>query len=245
MDPITRKETFLAKAGGQDVTTPTPVTREEFFLNEIAKGGGDERTVVPVTFEWDAETQQYSPADVPVDVYNHPEKYDLLCTFSGGKYGFVTTMFRYGSNYVNIPLYFGIMDYEAPSNFVVTIPTPDSGVEVTPAFFVGTITNKFIVTFTPTNETGTDGTTDKTGAELYQAYKAGKEIIFSLPYLDSVAYISNVTDIGTAVQPSATLTFSPDGTNYVLAYVYTQYAYSDLDSPLSYSAYMFALTPVS
>lgn len=40
MDPITRKETFLAKAGGQDVTTPTPVTREEYFLNQIAKGGG-------------------------------------------------------------------------------------------------------------------------------------------------------------------------------------------------------------
>ncbi len=40
MDPITRKETFLAKAGGQDVTTPTPVTREEYFLNEIANGGG-------------------------------------------------------------------------------------------------------------------------------------------------------------------------------------------------------------
>lgn len=40
MDPITRKETFLAKAGGQDVTTPTPITREEVFLDEIAKRGG-------------------------------------------------------------------------------------------------------------------------------------------------------------------------------------------------------------
>ena len=40
MNPITRKETFLAAAGGQDVTTPTPVTREEVFLDAIAKGGG-------------------------------------------------------------------------------------------------------------------------------------------------------------------------------------------------------------
>ena len=40
MNPITRKETFLAAAGGQDVTTPTPITREEVFLDEIAKRGG-------------------------------------------------------------------------------------------------------------------------------------------------------------------------------------------------------------
>lgn len=40
MNPITRKEMFLAAAGGQNVETPTPVTREEVFLDEIAKGGG-------------------------------------------------------------------------------------------------------------------------------------------------------------------------------------------------------------
>ena len=40
MNPITRKEVFLAAAGGQDVTTPTPFTREEMFLDAIAKGGG-------------------------------------------------------------------------------------------------------------------------------------------------------------------------------------------------------------
>jgi len=109
----------------------------------------------------------------------------------------------------------------------------------------GGASNKFIVTLTPTNETGTEGTTDKTGAELYQAYRAGKEIVFSIPFLQSVAYISNVTDIGTAVQPYATISFSPDGTNYVLAHVYTGYAYSGRDVPLSYSVLMFALTPLS
>ena len=40
MNPITRKETFLAAAGGQDVNTPTPITREEVFLDAIAKSGG-------------------------------------------------------------------------------------------------------------------------------------------------------------------------------------------------------------
>lgn len=34
MNPITRKEVFLAAAGGQDVTTPTPITREEEFLEQ-------------------------------------------------------------------------------------------------------------------------------------------------------------------------------------------------------------------
>lgn len=38
--PITRKELFLAKAGGQDVKTPEPITREERFLAAIAQGGG-------------------------------------------------------------------------------------------------------------------------------------------------------------------------------------------------------------
>ena len=52
--------------------------------------------------------------------------------------------------------------------------------------------NRFIVTFTPTNEAGTEGITDKTGAELYQAYRAGKEIVFNLPYLQSIVYVSSV-----------------------------------------------------
>ena len=40
MNPMTRKETFLAKAGGQSVNTPKPITREEMFLDAIAKSGG-------------------------------------------------------------------------------------------------------------------------------------------------------------------------------------------------------------
>ena len=37
MDPITRKEMFLAKAAGQDVTLPEPITREEKYLAAIAE----------------------------------------------------------------------------------------------------------------------------------------------------------------------------------------------------------------
>lgn len=40
MEPITRKEMFLAKAGGQSVKTPEPITREEMFLQRIAENGG-------------------------------------------------------------------------------------------------------------------------------------------------------------------------------------------------------------
>lgn len=35
IDPITRREMFMAKAGGQNVNTPTPVTREEMLLSKI------------------------------------------------------------------------------------------------------------------------------------------------------------------------------------------------------------------
>ena len=37
--PITRKEMFMAAAAGESVATPTPVTREEYFLSKISGGG--------------------------------------------------------------------------------------------------------------------------------------------------------------------------------------------------------------
>ena len=40
LTPLTRREKFLAKAGGADIETPTPVTREEMFLSAITGGGG-------------------------------------------------------------------------------------------------------------------------------------------------------------------------------------------------------------
>lgn len=40
MEPITRKEKFLAKAAGDDVGELTPITREEYFIDRIPGGGG-------------------------------------------------------------------------------------------------------------------------------------------------------------------------------------------------------------
>jgi hypothetical protein len=40
LEPITRKELFLAKAAGMDVQTPEPITRMEMFLSNIQPGGG-------------------------------------------------------------------------------------------------------------------------------------------------------------------------------------------------------------
>ena len=56
MEPITRKEKFLAKAGGQNIELPNPVTREEMFLAAIGGTSGGRGWVErkEVTFECDA-----------------------------------------------------------------------------------------------------------------------------------------------------------------------------------------------
>ena len=46
LEPITRKELFLAKAAGMDVQTPEPITREETFLSKISGGGGSAPAVI-------------------------------------------------------------------------------------------------------------------------------------------------------------------------------------------------------
>lgn len=40
LEPITREEKYLAKAAGQSVEVPEPITRKEMFLNAVAKSGG-------------------------------------------------------------------------------------------------------------------------------------------------------------------------------------------------------------
>ena len=39
LEPITRKEMFLAKAAGMDIKTPEPITREKMFISMISGGG--------------------------------------------------------------------------------------------------------------------------------------------------------------------------------------------------------------
>ena len=49
IEPITRKEKFLAKAGGQQVSVPEPITREEMFLSNICGGsssGGEKKIIL-------------------------------------------------------------------------------------------------------------------------------------------------------------------------------------------------------
>lgn len=63
IEPITRKEMFMAKASGQNVNTPKPITREEKFLERIAENGGKatswkdlgETTVMGDTLTWDGD----------------------------------------------------------------------------------------------------------------------------------------------------------------------------------------------
>ena len=47
MEPITRKEQYLANISGQDVKIPEPITREEMYLERIAtKGVGNTNAVL-------------------------------------------------------------------------------------------------------------------------------------------------------------------------------------------------------
>lgn len=83
MEPITRKEMFLAKASGQLVDTPDPITREEMFLQKIAEngsgsGGGGTPNAVQYTAQELTEEQQmqaranlglYRKEGTPIDPY--------------------------------------------------------------------------------------------------------------------------------------------------------------------------------
>jgi hypothetical protein len=70
LEPITRKELFLAKAAGMDVQTPEPITREEIFLSQISGGGGG--TIEPLsvtangTYNPPEGVDGYSPVTVNV-----------------------------------------------------------------------------------------------------------------------------------------------------------------------------------
>lgn len=59
LNPITREEKFLAKAGGEDVGELKPITRREKFLDRIAGGGGADllETVGGDTLTWDGNTE--------------------------------------------------------------------------------------------------------------------------------------------------------------------------------------------
>lgn len=59
-NPMTRKEIYLAKMAGEDVSVPEPMTREETYLKKIAEnggsGGGGDSGVLIVTATIDGNT---------------------------------------------------------------------------------------------------------------------------------------------------------------------------------------------
>lgn len=62
MKPLTRKEFFMAKAAGQTVPDLEPITREEYFLNQIAESGGGGGGVGSKVYELtqDPDTQTFT-----------------------------------------------------------------------------------------------------------------------------------------------------------------------------------------
>lgn len=75
-EPIPRKEKFLASAAGMAVETPTPITREEIYLDAIAKGGGSGDAYTK------AETDALlaDKADLSIFTPMTQEQYDALVT---------------------------------------------------------------------------------------------------------------------------------------------------------------------
>ena len=81
MEPVTRKEHFLARIAGKPHDESLfPITREEFFLNDIAESGGGSSLIntqttvllpeTAVTFRYDPEGSGTNPGDiVPNRVY--------------------------------------------------------------------------------------------------------------------------------------------------------------------------------
>ena len=75
--PLTRREVYLAKAAGQDVTLPEEdITREELYLRAIAEGGGGGG----VTPEYVAEAIAEAKADIEEEI---PTKTSDLTNDSG------------------------------------------------------------------------------------------------------------------------------------------------------------------
>ena len=66
MEPILRKEMFMAKAAGQNVNVPEPITREEKYLAAIAKSGcgaGDMLVTITAVMAMDMDDEPQYVAD--------------------------------------------------------------------------------------------------------------------------------------------------------------------------------------
>ena len=93
IEPITRKEMFMAAAAGESVTTPTPITREEMFLKQIQGGGGEKPDMV-ITVNVRPNIQvsngNYTITEGSVD--------DVFAAFRAGRYPIVKIRYYDGNN---------------------------------------------------------------------------------------------------------------------------------------------------
>lgn len=114
--PITRKEMFMAKASRENVNTPEPITREEKYLDKIAKNGGKatswkdlgEKTVMGDTLTWDGNTEGLVVGTI---VYNVEEPVNIY------RISEVTPSYdEIASSKIDIILNNGDIDYVTPSN---------------------------------------------------------------------------------------------------------------------------------
>ena len=62
IEPITRREFFLAAAGGQEVTVPTPITRSEIYLAALS----DENIAPPTAVSLFTRVLIPEPSIIPV-----------------------------------------------------------------------------------------------------------------------------------------------------------------------------------
>jgi hypothetical protein len=117
LTPITRKEMFLAKAAGQNVTTPEPITREEMFLSNIQGGSGGDDWIVG-----DGKTRFHIniPTDARMDIsvkYGQTKADGVKIDWGDGS-GVETDS---GSNTTIQKTH----DYPKPGNYIVTFDVDD------------------------------------------------------------------------------------------------------------------------
>ena len=117
-EPNTRKETFLASAAGMAVETPTPITREEIYLDAIANGGGSgdtytkEETDELLDGKADLENGKVPSSQLPSyvdDVVEYASASLFPATGESGKIYLALDMNRTyrwsGSEYIPVPDY--------------------------------------------------------------------------------------------------------------------------------------------